>query len=379
MKTLEAPWLMEDGPQAIFDLLRPVPTYVVGGCVRNTLLNMPVKDVDFATAAHPETVIEMADKAGLRVIPTGLEHGTVTVLADDQPFEITTFRRDVATDGRRATVAFAETLEEDAIRRDFTVNAIYADSQGTLFDPTGGIPDIGARRIRFIQDASQRIREDYLRSLRFFRFCAWYADPSEGMDADALDAISRNLDGLETLSRERVGSELLRLLEAPDPSPAVAVMRTTGVLSRILPGADDTSLAPLVEFERILGVQPSALRRMAVLGGAYETLRLSRASLANIENMREGASLGSGEAGYTYGIETGRDALLVAAASTGHPVTPLALEELRKGADAEFPIKAADLMDTYQGKALGDRLRELEGQWIESGFTLSRDVLLAQG
>ena len=156
-------------------------------------------------------------------------------------------------------------------------------------------------------------------------------------------------------------------------------MRTTGVLSRILPGADDTSLAPLIDFERILGVQPNAIRRMAVLGGAYETLRLSRDNLSSIQNMREGASLGPGEAGYTYGAETGRDALLVASASTGHPVTPLALEELRKGAKAEFPIKAADLMDTYQGKALGDRLRDLEAQWIESGFTLSRDVLLAQG
>ena len=379
MDTLEASWLADRGTRAIFDLLHPVPTFVVGGCVRNTLLGVPVKDIDFATAAHPETVIARAEAAGLRVIPTGIEHGTVTVLSHDQPFEVTTFRRDVETDGRRATVVFAETLEEDALRRDFTVNAIYVDALGRLHDPTGGIPDVAARRIRFIEDATRRIREDYLRSLRFFRFCAWYADPKAGMDADALDAISRNLDGLETLSRERVGSELLRLLEAPDPAPAVAVMRTTGVLGRVLPGADDTLLATLVDLEHRHDVEPSALRRLAVLGGAHETLRLSRADLLRVEAMRNGVGLHPKEAGYAHGYEAGRDALLIAAASTGQPVSATAFRDVRTGADAEFPIKAADLMDEYQGKALGDALRALEKRWIESGFTLSRDALLAKG
>jgi len=379
MQRIEADWLSDAATQRIFELLSATPTFVVGGCVRNALLNVPVKDVDFATAAHPETVSKLAEKAGMRVIPTGLSHGTVTVIAQDQPFEVTTFRRDVATDGRRATVAYAESLEEDALRRDFTVNAIYADAKGALYDPTGGLADIKARRIRFIEDAERRIQEDYLRSLRFFRFCAWYADPAEGIDPEALNAIARNLAGLETLSRERVGSELLRLLGAPDPAPAVSSMRQTGVLASVLPGADDTAMGPLIVLEQDMGVQPNAIRRLAALGGDVQSLRLSRADSARVSALRAGGQMSPGALGYAYGFEVGRDALLVFAATMGQHFEEVAIKELEKGAKAEFPVRSSDLMDQLEGKALGDALRRLEREWIDSGFTLSRKELLSKG
>ncbi len=379
MTRIEADWLTDDATQRVFALLGDYPSFAVGGCVRNTILGAPVKDIDLSTAARPEVVTALAEAAGLRVVPTGIEHGTVTVVVGDEPFEITTFRRDVETDGRRAVVAFSDRIEEDALRRDFTMNALYADAAGVVHDPVGGLADIAARRVRFIEDAVQRIREDYLRSLRFFRFCAWYGDPESGMDSDALDAIARNLAGLETLSRERVGSELLRLLGAPKPAPAVASMRATGVLGTILPGADDRALGPLVELERGLGLEPNAVRRLAVLGGAFDTLRLSRSVAKHVETVRDSISVAASVAGYRHGDEIGRDIVLVTAALMEQPLTADALADVVRGATFEFPVKAADLMPALEGKALGEVLKRLEDRWIKSGFTLSKSELLSLG
>lgn len=379
MRLTDADWLTDAATQSVFALLHRFPTYAVGGCVRNTLLGAAVKDIDISTSATPEQVSQIATDAGIRVIPTGVEHGTITVVVNDVPFEITTFRRDVETDGRRAVVAFAETMEEDARRRDFTMNAIYADAAGELHDPVGGLDDLAERRVRFIEDAGRRIREDYLRSLRFFRFCAWYGDPARGMDEVALDAIARNLEGLATLSRERVGSELLRLLEAPDPAPAVAAMRATGVLPVVLPGSDDRALSPLVALEASVGAPVDAVRRLAVLGGDYGTLRLSRADERKVALLRQNAATHPAELGYRHGAELGRDVLLVSAASLGQHIPEESLQAINSGADAKFPVKADDLMPALQGKALGDTLRRLEDAWIASGFTLTRKALLSMG
>ena len=379
MRRLEADWLNAEATQRVFDLLSSYPTFVVGGCVRNELLGEPIKDVDFATAAPPSEVLRLAEAAQLRAVPTGIEHGTVTLIIGDDPIEVTTFRHDVETDGRRAVVAFAEGIEDDARRRDFTINAIYADRDGELHDPVEGLPDIETRRIRFIEDANQRVREDYLRSLRFFRFFAWYGDPEGGLDPDALDAISRNLPGLETLSKERVGSELLRLLGAPDPAPALAAMRTTGVLPVVLPGSDDAAIGPLVELERVARVAPDPIRRLAALGGKADGLRLSRAHLARYHLLRDHVGDAPAEVGYRHGVDTGMDVLLVSDALLGRSFSKNAFIQLERGARAEFPIKAADLMPKLQGKALGEKLREMETAWIESGFTLSRETLLSKG
>ncbi|MEX0364731.1 MAG: CCA tRNA nucleotidyltransferase [Ruegeria sp.] len=365
--------LTADGAQALF----------VGGCVRNALLGARVADIDITTDARPERVMELAEAAGIKAVPTGIEHGTVTLVQDGIPHEVTTFRRDVETDGRRAVVAFADTFEEDAARRDFTMNALYARPDGVVLDPLNGLPDLEARRVRFIGEAQDRIREDYLRSLRYFRFHAWYGDEEAGFDADALAAIAENLDGLSTLSRERVGAELLKLLGAPDPAPSVAAMRSTGVLSQLLPGADDRALAPLIAIEAEAGAEIDPIRRLAAMADpeAAATLRLSRAQMQRLTRMREDAtgSSGAAELGYRHGVEDGLDALLLRGAFFEQPWQPDLSEQLAHGAEVEFPIAARDLIPDFTGPALGAKLAELETKWIASDFTLTRDELLKSG
>ncbi|ETA52975.1 CCA tRNA nucleotidyltransferase [Ponticoccus alexandrii] len=381
MTTVTGDWLTAPGTQAVMGMLEDAgyQAHAVGGCVRNALLGEPVADVDISTDARPETVIALAEAAGLKPVPTGIDHGTITVVAKGEPFEVTTYRADVETDGRRAVVRFADTMAEDAVRRDFTMNALYADRRGAVVDPLGGLPDLRARHLRFIEDAAQRIREDYLRTLRFFRFHAWYGDPAQGMDAEALSAIADNLDGLDRLSAERVGAELLKLLAAPDPVQAVAVMDRTGVLPRILPGASPRALGPLLMAEAALALAPEPLRRLASTGFADgAALRLSKPDqkrLALLRDLVEGTEA-LPEVAYRHGTETAKDTAALRAAMLEQPVDPDALPELAKAANARFPVTAQDLMPALTGKALGDRLRALESQWIASGFTLSREDLL---
>ena len=215
----------------------------------------------------------LAAAAGLAAVPTGIDHGTVTLLSDGQPFEVTTFRRDVETFGRHATVAFSTDIAEDAARRDFTMNALYAEPDGTLVDPLGGLADLRARRVRFVGDPARRIAEDYLRILRFFRIHAWYGDPAGGLDPEGLAACAALQEGLDSLSRERVGAEIAKLLAARDPAPAVAAMAATGILARVLPGADPRALAPLVHLEAGAGLAPRWQRRLAALGGRRRLAR----------------------------------------------------------------------------------------------------------
>lgn len=381
MTQVTGDWLTAPGTQAVMGMLEDAgyQAHAVGGCVRNALLGAPVADVDISTDARPQTVIALARAAGLKPVPTGIDHGTVTVVARGEPFEVTTYRADVETDGRRAVVRFADTMAEDAVRRDFTMNALYADRRGTVVDPLGGLPDLRARHLRFIQDAAQRIREDYLRTLRYFRFHAWYGDPAQGMDAEALAAIADNLDGLDRLSAERVGAELLKLLAAPDPVQAVAVMAQTGVLPRILPGASPRALGPLLMAEEALGLAPDPLRRLAATGFADgAALRLSKPDqkrLALLRDLMEGTEA-LPEVAYRHDTETAEDTAALRAAILEHPVDPAALPALAKAASARFPVTAQDLMPALTGKALGDRLRALEAQWIASGFALSREDLL---
>lgn len=238
-------WIQHPGTQALCAALAAegFRALFVGGCVRNALLGVPVADIDISTDALPETVTNIANRAGFRVVPTGLEHGTVTVLAHGEAHEVTTFRRDVETNGRHAVVAFSTDVTEDAARRDFTMNALYAESSGLVIDPLGGLPDLLARRLRFVGDAEARIREDYLRILRFFRFHAVYGDPEGGLDAEGYAACAANAEGIDELSRERVGAEMRKLLGARDPAPSVAAMAQAGILARVLPGADSRACA----------------------------------------------------------------------------------------------------------------------------------------
>lgn len=287
----DASWLTAAATRKVMAALEaeggPDVARFVGGCVRNSLMGLSVSDIDIATRLEPQAVVSALQAAGLKAVPTGLEHGTVTAVADGQPFEITTLRRDVSTDGRRATVAFTADWAEDAGRRDFHINALYADGNGRVFDPTGqGLADIAARRVVFVGEALRRIQEDRLRILRFFRFHAWYGagDP----DAAGLAACVAEASGLGELSAERVSKELLKLLAAPDPVPTVEVMARSGILGRLLPGA-----GTLEPFRAMAAVTDDPLLRLSALlpGSAGEMdaaargLRLSNREMARLQTL----------------------------------------------------------------------------------------------
>lgn len=375
MTRITADWL--NGPaQQVCAMLETSghQAWFVGGSVRNALIGAPVSDLDLSTDARPKKVIELAKAAGLKAVPTGIDHGTITVIADGIPFEITTFRKDVATDGRRATVAFADTMIEDARRRDFTMNALYCDALGEVADPLDGLPDLLAGRVRFIDDADQRIKEDYLRILRFFRFHAWYGDLDGGIDADGLAACAENIDGLAGLSRERVTSEMLKLLAAPDPAPALASMGAAGVLGQVLPGAAPQIMAVLVHVEGQARLAPNAIRRLVALGGMRDGLKLTNQQQRQITQVTDNINLNA--CAYRYGADIAIDRVAIEAASLGQEVDPNTLEMIQFASRQQFPIKAADLMPALQGAALGVALRKAEEDWIASGFTAGKADLI---
>lgn len=379
MTRLPQDLLADPALAAVLDALQAggARAYLVGGAVRNTLLGQPVADIDIATDARPDRVMRLAEAAGLKAVPTGIEHGTITMIAAGRGFEVTTFRRDVETDGRRAVVAFSDDLDEDAQRRDFTINALYADRQGAVIDPVGGLPDLAARRLRFVGRPDDRIAEDYLRILRFFRFLAWY-----GREADpaALAACAAHRQGLEGIARERIGAEMAKLLAAPAPLPSLRLMDETGVLAQLLPGADSGRLAALLAAERREGVAPAWLRRLAALAPGAETaprLRLSRADARTLERLHGALAHGWSldEAGYRLGAARGADVGLLRAAA-GQPLAPGWPERLARAAAASLPVAAGDLSPPLHGPALGRGLRAAEAAWIASGFALSRQALV---
>lgn len=371
-------WLDHPGTQALMQALEGAghKALFVGGCVRNALLGEPVADVDISTDATPETVSNLAETAGFKPVPTGIDHGTVTVVAEGKPHEVTTFRRDVETDGRRAVVAFSNDIKEDAERRDFTMNALYADRHGTVIDPLNGLPDLLARRVRFVGDPETRIREDYLRILRFFRFHAAYGDPDMGLDPEGLAACAVLQEGLDGISKERITAELRKLLAARDPAPAVAAMALSGILTRILPGADPRAFAPLVHLDA--AEPPRWLRRLAVLGGDTAQLRLSKAEARDLSALR--AALGTSETpavlGFTLGAPLAADALLARAASFGTDPPQNWQSQVYRGFRTHFPITASDLMPELQGEAIGARMKQLQTRWLASDLTLTREELL---
>ena len=374
-------WLTRPATQALCAALQAGGHRVlfVGGCVRNALLGELVGDLDLATDALPEKVVRLVEAAGFKAIPTGIDHGTVTVLAGGLPHEITTFRRDVQTDGRHAVVAYSTDVAQDAARRDFTMNALYADPSGEVIDPLGGLPDLRARRLRFVGEPAQRIREDYLRILRFFRFSATYGDPALGMDAEGLAACAELADGIDGLSRERIGAEMRKLLSARDPAPALASMAASGVLRHVLSGADPRYVAPLVHLEA--GAPPHWQRRLVVLGGQDwdNALRLSRSEQGLMARLRDqvGNALSPAALGWRLGPDAGADAVLARAAVLESPLPDDWKTDVARGAASRFPVTAADLMPALAGPALGAKLAELESRWLASDLRLSRDDLLA--
>jgi len=391
---IEADWLTRPGSLAVMAALeaaRPGGSRFVGGCVRNTLRGIPADDIDIATQILPEDVMKAMQAAGIRALPTGIKHGTVTAIVDSEPFEITTLRRDVETDGRRAVVAFTEVWAEDAERRDFRLNAIYAGPDGTLHEVVpGSIEDALAGRVIFIGDGDQRLREDYLRILRFFRFNAWYGAE---VDAEGLAACTRQKDGLAKIARERIWKELKRLLEAPDPSDAMLAMEESGVLAAILPDASAGALPALVAVEQGAGLGPDPVRRLMALlprrsretSAAGSALRLSNADLSRISSWSDPA-LGHvssasvralREAFYRHGTEAVCDRALIEAASGGPDPAPV-LAAAAAWERPSLPVGGEDAMAAgYKGPEIGKALARAEAAWIASDFTATREALLA--
>lgn len=376
------------------------PVRFVGGCVRDAILGLRPADIDIATPESPDQVIRRLEKAKLKAVPTGLEHGTVTAVVPPATFQVTTLRRDVATDGRHATVAFGTDWAEDAARRDFTINALYADAEGRLYDFTDGRADLAAGLVRFIGDPAQRVAEDYLRVLRFFRFHARFGNGAP--DAGAIAACSAAADRLDRLSGERVRDELLKILILPNAADALALMQHSGVLAAILPQArlDVATLSRLVRLQAAVaaagGSDPDLWPRLALLldGNSSAEAVADRLKLSNAQRLRldgllalpvfDAVMLQDDSAFrltlYRLGAERCRDGLLLAAARA-------AIDEdeavARAVATANwqrpvFPLRGADVLAAgfAPGPTVSALLRELESWWVAAGFTPDRESCL---
>lgn len=376
-------WLNKSQTQQAISFLTTAghQAYFVGGCVRNALLGEKASDIDIATDAPPLRVIELAEKNGTKAIPTGIKHGTITIVIKGQAFEITSFRKDIKTDGRHAIVSFSSNIIDDAKRRDFTMNALYADQFGEIIDPLNGINDLLARQVKFIEDPDQRIAEDYLRILRFFRFFAWYGDKNQGIDQEGLSACSKGIDGIETLSRERIGVEISKLLAAPDPSMAVAAMAQSGILTRCIDDAVHSALAPMVHLEKTIEIKPDWIARIVVMTRANQknALRLSRKDnrhrISLIKALDQDWQIH--EIAYRSGSAIALQVALIKAASLGISLPKDLHDNINLGINAKFPIKADDIDHQFKGYFLGEKLRSLEEEWINSRFTLNKKTLLA--
>ncbi len=397
LSVANAEWFQQPETQAVFACLNRegFEARVVGGAVRNALLGEPVGEVDFATTARPEVTLRLASQAGIRTAPTGLSHGTVTLSVRGVPFEVTTLRQDIETDGRHATVAFGEDWVEDARRRDFTMNALYANSKGEVCDPLDGVGDLLTRRVRFVGDARTRIREDYLRILRFFRFSAQYAEGA--FDRAGVHAAIGERLGLQRLSRERIRSELLRILVARRTADAIEIMDESGLLLLILGGvARRERFNRVCRIEASLGLTPDPIFRLAALGLFVQEdaarlsarLRLSSQETNDLLNLASEPKISEPRmhelksALYRLGPRLYLAHVLFAWAAADAPANDAAwtsaVDLLRSWPRPTFPIGGGDLIARgwASGPTLGERLKRLEEMWIASEFILSREDLL---
>ncbi|PDT84756.1 CCA tRNA nucleotidyltransferase [Sinorhizobium sp. BJ1] len=404
------PWFQTPSLRRVFELLNADggEVRVVGGAVRNSLLGLPAGDVDLATTWRPEDVAERAKAAGIKVVPTGVDHGTVTLVIDGTPYEVTTLRRDVATDGRRAEVAFGIDWKADAERRDFTINALYADAEGEIFDYVGGLPDIVSRTLRFIGSAAERVKEDYLRILRFFRFFAHYGQGRP--DAEGLKACAQARTMLSTLSAERVWGEMKKLLKAEDPGRALLWMRQSGVLGEVLPETEKwgiDAIPGLIAAEKMFAWTPEPLLRLAAivppdaerLAAMAARLRLSKAEAAFLARFAEAPAIAATFADaaldrelYRHGEEgiIARLKLSVASARRKSETDPAFLAETAalqrllaragKWQRPVFPLSGVDVLKAGvpAGPKIGELLTELENFWVDRNFNIDRATLVAR-
>jgi len=393
----DAPWLRSGPTAGVLALLNGngEEARVVGGAVRNALLKIPVADIDIATTALPAEVIRRATAAGIKSVPTGIDHGTVTLVVDAQPFEVTTLREDTETFGRKATVAFGRDWVRDAERRDFTINGLSVDAEGVVHDHVGGLDDIAARRVRFIGDSGARIAEDYLRILRFFRIHAAYGSGEPDRAGYLACIVGRA--GLATLSAERIRMEMLKLMVAEAAAGAVTAMADGGLLLPIFGGVAYTGpFAAMITAERMLGLAPDPVRRLGALAVAVTEdarrvairLRLSNAETKALDSMghRWWRLAGMDEATarrrlYRLGADRYRDRLMLAWARAGADSDPAPWRALaalpERWSAPKFPLKAGDFnaRGIADGPALGRVLKLAEDAWLAADFPLDEIAL----
>jgi poly(A) polymerase len=368
----------------------------VGGAVRNALLGVPVVDIDIAVPMPPEEALARLRSKDIKVVETGLDHGTVTAIAGTHAFEVTSLRRDVETDGRHAKVVFTDDWAEDAARRDFTINALYATADGEIFDYATGVEDLIAGKVRFMGDARARIAEDYLRVLRLFRFHAWYGQGE--IDSEGLRAAAEAKDMLKSLSAERIAKELLRLLEAAHPMPVLRVMAATGILSLLLPGALQLAcLEKLAQLEAENGFAPDAVLRLAALlsdgvvsaDAVAEALKLSNAVRSRLEQAlggeKIGAQISAPEARrllYRMGVASFKDKVMLQWASGPQAVGAwrMLLEMADRWQRPRFVLTGRDVMQAGipQGPDIGRLLAQVEDWWVEGDFAANESALRDQ-
>jgi len=378
-------WMGAPSTRAVLDALGGEARFV-GGAIRDALLDKPIGDIDIATPLSPEVVMKRLQAAGLGAVPTGIEHGTVTAISSGKPFEVTSLRRDVSTDGRRAVVRFTTDWKEDSSRRDFTFNALYASADGEIFDYHNGIADLEAGRVRFIGDATQRIREDFLRILRLFRFHAWYGKGE--IDAQALHAAAAETAGLAKLSGERIQKEMLKLLEAENPVVVLRAMAASGILSEVLPGnLNIARLERLVAIEANAFFAPDPLLRLAALLNDGVPPLAERWKLSNADRERLEDVVAAREKIVSYlsirevrkllyrlGAQRFKDRVSLRWAEDAKASSAIQWRALLALADAwqppKFPLDGGNVMaaGVPQGPLVGRILAEVEEWWIESDF-----------
>ncbi|MCA0257021.1 MAG: CCA tRNA nucleotidyltransferase [Proteobacteria bacterium] len=409
MKSIaEQAWFHDPALQQVLGLLNADggEARIAGGAVRNALMGLAISDADIATTLLPEAVMARAKAAGIKAIPTGIDHGTVTLVVEGRPFEVTTLRHDAETDGRRAKVVFGTDWQTDAERRDLTINGLYADGHGQVIDLVGGLADIETRTVRFIGDADQRIAEDYLRILRFFRFFAWYGGGRP--DADGLRACVRGRQGLKGLSAERIWAEMKKILAAPDPGRALLWMRQTGILTDILPETEKwgiDAIPGLVATEGALKWSPDPLLRLAAIippdgeriAGLAERLRLSKAEAATLAEWAAAPAINPdvtdavfarelyrhGQAGLQRRLRLALSSARAQAVNDDAALMKAGrisnlLAQAERFERPRFPLTGGDLLKVgiAAGPKVGALLETLENQWVEMNFSLSRDKLL---
>lgn len=380
-------FLHHRGVQAIFKALAAHETYIVGGAIRDRLLGKQVKDIDFATSAPPDIIMKAAQTAHLKALPLAFSHGTITLIYRRKTFQVTSFRRDIKTDGRHAWVRFGATLAEDAQRRDFTINALYLDAQGYLRDPVNGLRDLEQKKLRFIGDPQARLKEDWLRTLRYFRFFAAFGLAENACPPRIFDALQSAKAYMKFLSKQRIHTEFTALLSAENPYPALSLMQKTSLLSYFLPKAKQelNYIKHLVQIEKKHAIKANPLNRLAILTKnnpilPSHSLAPTRAQSKFLRQLTHSIDNQTSleEMAYLIGTDQAISSAILRAVYAGTDLNNDVIDKIVQNSKQIFPLKPADLFPYFEGVTLGRKLKTAKKLWIDSHFLLTGEEILAK-